>query len=423
MTASPFQVLLGSVVAPVHPPPDKRPDLVGAGRVPAPVPDAAESRQTISFGAGGNDANYLATGWSGDEPGHRWMIGPKSDLWLNNPRQGGDFRLELDLWAFRHAPEFPRQRLTVRVRDVVVGRCSVTTRRVWAFRIPEELLASPGPVRVQFEHPDARAPSEFGGTDRRVLALCCHGVALLPCQAGDQAACLEAGLGLTIAAVARETGVPADEYMFGFESLGDNCEFGLVQRRCGAEPMGLLRFAKITMPNLLRGLESRFDQLGDPKNIELLPPRGKRREYTIRDRAYDIVYHTWQREGIAEPRALLADQASRLQFLRRKLIEDLTEARKVFIWRHTDETSEAQVRALHAALRAYGPNTLLWVTEAGLAMTPGAVEQMAPGLFCGTTDRLAPYRDANEYALDLWLLLCVKVDRMREAARGASLAQ
>jgi hypothetical protein len=39
------------------------------------------------------------------------------------------------------------------------------------------------------------------------------------------------------------------------------------------------------------------------------------------------------------------------------------------------------VRALHAALRAYGPNTLLWVAEAGLTATPGVVEQIAPGLF------------------------------------------
>jgi hypothetical protein len=376
---------------------------------------APEGRQAISFGIGGTDANYLAAGWSGDEPGFRWTIGPKSDLWLENPYQAGDFRLELDLSPFSHAPDLPRQRLTVSVRGVVVGRCSVTTRRVWAFRIPEELLAGPGPVRVQLDHPDARAPTEFGGTDGRVLALCCHGLALLPCRDGDQEADFEAGQGLTIDAVARETGVAAADYLFGFESLGDNCEFGLMQRRCGAEPMGLLRFAKIALPDLLRGLETRFDQLGDPKKVVVQPPRGRRREYTIRDKAYGIVYHTWQREGMVEPHALLTEQISRLQFLRRKLIEDLTEARKVFIWRHTDDTSEAQVRALHAALRRFGPNTLLWVTEAGLAGTPGAVEQIAPGLFQGITDRLAPYRDANEYTLDLWLLLCVKVDKMRHA--------
>ena len=31
-----------------------------------------------------------------------------------------------------------------------------------------------------------------------------------------------------------------------FESIGDNCELGLVQRRAGSEPLGLLRFAGST---------------------------------------------------------------------------------------------------------------------------------------------------------------------------------
>ena len=34
---------------------------------------------------------------------------------------------------------------------------------------------------------------------------------------------------------------PLDQLMLRFEALGDNCELGLVQRRAGAEPLGLLR--------------------------------------------------------------------------------------------------------------------------------------------------------------------------------------
>src|SRR5690242_4928537 len=33
-----------------------------------------------------------------------------------------------------------------------------------------------------------------------------------------------------------------------FESLGDNCEFGLVQRKAGIEPVYLLRFAGFEIP-------------------------------------------------------------------------------------------------------------------------------------------------------------------------------
>jgi len=51
-------------------------------------------------------------------------------------------------------------------------------------------------------------------------------------------------------------GLSAQELMYRFESLGDNCEFGLVQRRCGAEPLGLFRFASIGTEQVARALEA-----------------------------------------------------------------------------------------------------------------------------------------------------------------------
>jgi hypothetical protein len=416
VTAAPFQVLFGASNAVNRM--DRSSDLAATAvndQTQAPVPSMAEAVQAISFGAGGTDVNYLDQGWSGDEPGHRWTIGQTSELWLEHPRMAGDFRLELDLSPFCHAPDLPRQRLTVRVRGAIVGRATIATRGTVAFRVPEALLAGAGPVRVQFEHRDARAPSHFGGTDDRVLALCFYRLLLRRCAGGEQDAGLQGGYGLTVDAIARETGIAAADYMLRFESLGDNCEFGLVQRLCGAEPMGLLRFANINLPNLLRALASRFDKLGDPKNLVLLHPNGKRQEYKVRDSAYGLVYHTWQRPGMCDPQALLAEQVSRLHFLRRKLLEDLTEARKVFVWKRNDATSEAEARALHAALLAYGPNTLLWVTEPDPASgdMPGVVKQVAPGLFHGTTDLVPSMVDTSTLALDLWLSLCVEVDRMR----------
>jgi hypothetical protein len=381
---------------------------------------ATEPVQAISFGIGGNDANYLGDGWSGPEQGFRWTLGRTSEIWLERSPQGGDCRLELDVLPFCREPDVPRQRITVRVRDTVVGRAIVTTRRILAFRIPGAVMAEPGPLKLQLEHPDARAPADVGGRGRRVLALCVHGLSLRRCPADELDAGLEAGGGLTIAAMERETGAAAAEYMLGFESLGDNCEFGLVQQRCGAEPMGLLRFASMPLPNLLRALETRFEKLGDPKNLTIsLAGRGVP-EYMIHDHAYGLRYHSWKKAGSIDPQAFLAQQVGRLHLLRRKLIEDLTEARKVFVWKSNQPATEAEARALHAALGTYGPNTLLWVTASDPAVVPGVVEPIAPGLFHGTTDRFAPSSAAHDLTLDLWLLLCVEADRMRKAARVAS---
>ena len=48
----------------------------------------------------GNDAYHLGTGWSGDEPGYRWAIDDRSELWLENPGSGTDLILELDIDPF-----------------------------------------------------------------------------------------------------------------------------------------------------------------------------------------------------------------------------------------------------------------------------------------------------------------------------------
>src|SRR5438477_9978499 len=50
-----------------------------------------------------------------------------------------------------------------------------------------------------------------------------------------------------------------------FDSLGENCELALAQGHYGVElPLSLLRWAGTTYENVARGLECRFEGLGDP---------------------------------------------------------------------------------------------------------------------------------------------------------------
>src|ERR1041384_3955367 len=78
---------------------------------------------------------------------------------------------------------------------------------------------------------------------------------------------------------------PLRELMLRFESIGENCEFGLVQRRCGAEPLGLFRFASAPLPKLLAGLGARFEGLSHPDNLDVqLSQNG--REYLVTDRKF-----------------------------------------------------------------------------------------------------------------------------------------
>jgi hypothetical protein len=79
-----------------------------------------------------------------------------------------------------------------------------------------------------------------------------------------------------------------------------------------------------------------------------------------------------------------------LRFLRDKLISDLTAAEKVFIFRCTDKMlNDNEIFELHAAMREYGNNVLLYVRLADPANPEGAVKNLAPGLFVGHLNRFA----------------------------------
>src|SRR6185312_11010618 len=168
--------------------------------------------------------------------------------------------------------------LAVLVRGAEIGRVELKQGGLLGWRIPPALVTGPGPVRVTFRHPDARRPKELSdGADERALSVSVHGARLLRVPAAPplqlQASGSEpgswrswsAGLPMTTDAYPREQvqhSMPAADLVMRFESLGDNCELGLVQRRCGKEPLGLLRFANIMLPSLLRGVSTGFDRLG-----------------------------------------------------------------------------------------------------------------------------------------------------------------
>jgi capsular polysaccharide biosynthesis protein len=211
-----------------------------------------------------------------------------------------------------------------------------------------------------------------------------------------------------------------DRLVARFESLGDNCEFGLVQRWAGAEPLGLLRFAGLPgdsrLEDLVAGIECGFDGLGEPDSIEITiggRPGDGDREYLIRESRYQLFYHTFLRPTDMAEAGLRKSEATRLRFLRRKLLADLASAEKIFIWKCNDPVEPPRIERLFAALRRYGPITLLWVcAEDHAPGRVGSVEQLAPGLLRGVIDRFAPYDDMNRISHDTWYAICANALRM-----------
>ena len=202
-------------------------------------------------------------------------------------------------------------------------------------------------------------------------------------------------------------GKPIDELMLAFESLGDNCEFGLVQRHAGVEPLGLLRFAGMSLGNLVAALGRRFEGLGNVATVTVYPTGDVgHREFMVHETSLDTRYHTFISEHEIDAEELRAREAKRLGFLRRKLLDDLAAGEKIWVWREWAMTDAARLQPLLDVLRSLGPNVLLWVVAADDGHPPGTVERLDRYFIKGYVERLAPYENAADIRPFSWFEVC-----------------
>ncbi|MFO1026673.1 MAG: hypothetical protein U1E70_15990 [Acetobacteraceae bacterium] len=190
------------------------------------------------------------------------------------------------------------------------------------------------------------------------------------------------------------------DLVLNFESVGDNCELGLVQRHVGAEPLGLLRFSGAPLRSLLRALANRFHGIADPASIRIHEENG---EYMVKLTQYDFYYHAHIKAGEATPETLHAQQTRTVRFLTDKLISDLETPSKILVFRQNEPLMATDLVDLRVALSAYGPNTLLWVQEACPGHPPGSVTVADERLIVGYVNRLAPREDVPNLHLRSWL--------------------
>jgi len=202
-----------------------------------------------------------------------------------------------------------------------------------------------------------------------------------------------------------------DDLLAHFEGLGQNCEFGLVQRHFGIEPISLFRWVAISMQSLADALEHRLAGIGDPAQTVLGCSPGH--EYFVTDTKYQFTMHTFvQRETIGE-RQFLDQQCRRLVFLSAKLLEELASNEKIFVFFQGGPVDQAKLSRLHGALRRQADVTLLNVRPSDPAHAPGTVEQTGPGLLVGYIERFGNRIDGIwDIAYDNWLQICREAHRL-----------
>jgi hypothetical protein len=374
---------------------------------------------TIDFGTGGNSQDHTASGWSTPETTETWSVGTSSRLALPAMREQAAYVLMLHLRPYTVDGRLPRQRLRVLVGGTVIAEFNLERRTTRACVIPWHVMSRSLGLVIDFETPDAASASSFGNsTDRRQLGVAFRTITIYPDRFGpedpDQFLARQDALPIDIQAVTAADHIQLHELMLHFESLGQNCEFGLVQRKCQAEPLGLLRFSSTPLPQLLRALEEGFEGMGDADNIVVnISPNG--REYMVSDKSYGFLYHAWVATGEMALEEVHRREVRRVPFLVRKLLEDLEGGEKIFVFKGMGAMADEEAFPLAMALRRYGPAMLLFVTLADAEHRGGTVEMRAPGFLIGFVDRFAPGEDAYDFLLAQWVKICREAYRLRLA--------
>ena len=366
----------------------------------------------------------LLQGWSDPERGFTWSTGAESCFLLPVDAAlpgDGTLVLELDLTPFDPPRSHPGQRLSVRAGGALLAEERIIHVGKVAYVLPRSAWPAARELVVTLHTPDFGRPSAFGlGTDERALAFMLRSAALWhrgtappvpgrllpplalpPTRASD----------VLDGAFRHSMGLAPSELLEGFESLGHNCEFGMAQRHFGIDPLGLLRFAGITLADLLDGLDSGFAGLGEAAQLEILLEGEPRREFMVRDTRHNLLLHTMRYPDETEAAPVHAEALRSLRFLNRMFAERLENGGKLFVFQRGGQLLPSQARPLLDRLQFKGPNALLFITE-GHDHPPGTVEELDYGFFRGWTDRVAPAGDVGNCNLFVWLSVCANARRL-----------
>jgi hypothetical protein len=353
-----------------------------------------------------------------------WSVDGTSLLSLPAPQAPAAYYLFLNLRPHIVPGRLDAQHLRVTVSGSVLAQFRLTRPAARACRIPWHLIEGRKTLDIRFDLPDAARPSDFGGTDQRRLGIAFSSLRLFADATGAASAAEPRTGGAIAVDVDKLTAadrLPVRELMLQFESLGQNCEFGLVQRECDAETLGLLRFSSTPLQKLLAALDARFDGMGKPESVHV-EHSANGRELMINDSRFGFLYHAFVDSGAMDIPALHAREIRRVPILVRKLLEDLAAGEKIFVFKGMGAMEPEQLFPLAAMLRRYGPNTMLFVTLADAAHPAGTVERRAPGFLIGYLTRFAPMDDAKNFELSEWVRVCRGAYRL-ELARDTSVSR
>ena len=363
--------------------------------------------------------------WSADEDGWLWTTSRSSSFKLPRPRSPACSQLQLSIIPARVRSLTDRQRLTVVANGFVVSQAVYVSETTIVIPLPSEIFAGQDSLTVIFLMPDAIGLTQFrDGNNWPRLGFSLLAAAVETCdlpsnlvathrddELGQMRALSSSAKFGTVPlpdlseAILSTLGRPLKEILTSFESLGDNCSFGIVQRKAGVEVLGLFRFGSSSINAVLQGLGDGLEALRSKSEFTMAFGDGRPREHLVRVERYGLQWHTFRYENELTAEQVLEENTAKIQFLRRKFVDGLAAGRKAYVLARTTNDSQillaptpdgrffryfsrepirlSEALAAWCALNRSGPRVLLFITPATNARPGGSVDCLAPGLYRG----------------------------------------
>jgi hypothetical protein len=360
---------------------------------PPMLPPPFVKLEEIRFGWNDSGNAWLGEGWGTPEDDYVWAVGPRSILRLPVSPDGSPQIALLDMRPFHRPPAPPRQRVQVHADGSAPVTIELHDRLINAFSLrplpgQTEILLTFQNLDAAFETSDPffhfGKPFAWALSSVRIMPALPR---FLPAYRPPVPGALANGT-LRDAVFAR-VGVHLPELADCFTVLGNCCEFTNFQRAEGRDRPGLLRLTALRQREMIEGLFTGFYGIGRMEQLSCHDPGPVDDHWRVVDAIHSINFGTPFPKCQPFPNGEMLRQSRRLPRLAEKLIEELSDSDRIFLFRVADPgAGEPAMLAVQAALRRFGPAPVIWLVNDGAAPA-GSAERLACGVVRAHLEPLA----------------------------------
>lgn len=359
----------------------------------------------VKFGTDTEGHRCLANGWTHGDNSYEWAIGRSSSIILPGI-PFTNYGMSLTISAFTHNGPDDTQSLCIILNENDVGRIEFTRNIIATIEIPRRCVNQHGINHLEIRSSLTVVPaSRSNSTDQRELAFGLRYLWFKPVLA-------------TMNDIDPPIpGLSDKEMLSRFESLGDDCEFGFVQKDHGVDTPSLLRFGGMRLHRLREALDNGFAGIEDRSNLTAFGLDGG--EHMIMQNYYRYAYHTFVSSLDVSRAEILDRESKRLAFCKRKLVDDLQDGEKIFVVKTSgvSQPSLGDVVQAAEAMRRYGNGVLLWVIPEDANNPVGNLRWHSENMLEARIDKLAPVGSVQHYS-PYWMSVCRRAYRAVQFRSG-----